>query len=75
MDVENTIDPHMGIGVRGQNNKEKYTKYVKTLLFFVYESWEPLDSVKIFPRGTATFATPGKAIPGIKNKTTFLDMF
>ena len=30
---------------------------------FLYGSWESLDSLKILPRGTPTFPTPGQAIP------------
>ena len=43
--------------------------------FFVYGSWEPLDTQKILPRGVGTFSPIGQAIPRISQKTTFYIFF
>ena len=41
------------------------------LFFFVYGSWEPLDTQKILPRGVGTFSPIGKAIPRTSQKSAF----
>ncbi len=38
----------------------------------LYGSWGPLDSLKILPRGTPMFSTPGNAIPRLFEKPTIL---
>ena len=64
--------PRVWIGVRGGLGHF----FAIFLDFFLYGSWEALDSSQILPRGTPTFSTPGEAIPrifdenNIRNTTT-----
>ena len=46
----------------------RYIGSYSQFFFFVYGSWEPLDSLKILPRGVGTFSPIGQAIPRISKK-------
>ena len=52
-------------------NKENIEHLIFFVFFFLYGSWETLDSLRILPRGAPTFSTPGKAIPRLFEKSTF----
>ena len=43
-----------------------------TFGFLIYESWGPLDSLKMLSQGVPTFSTPGKTIPRLFEKSIFL---
>ena len=74
--VENVPAPRESILTLSRGSQLPYTKnhlffLIKTsiyfldentLFFFVYGSWEPLDSVKILSRGVGTFSTPGEPV-------------
>ena len=51
-----------------------YGKIAKNM-FFVYGSWEALDSLKILPRGVGTFRPPGKPLPRTFQKSLFVVYF
>ena len=44
-------------------------------MFLLYGSWEPLNSLKILPRGVASFSTLGKPHPRIFEKSIFSTCF